>query len=74
MKKKYAVDSQEMYCTCVFFYLCVNHIWTRTVTELPTVKRFMIECNLFHYWIEQYLMQVIFFYDLTMTTNDLKMS
>ena len=41
LKRNYAVNGHEMYCTCVFFYLCVAHILTRTVTELPTVKGFM---------------------------------
>ena len=38
LKRNYAVNCHEMNCTCVFFYLCVTHIWTCTVTELPTVK------------------------------------
>ena len=40
LKRNYAVNGHEMYCTCVFFYLCVAHILTRTVTELPNSKRF----------------------------------
>ena len=36
----FVVNGHEMYCTCVFFYLCVAHILTRTVTELPNSKRF----------------------------------
>ena len=38
LKRNYAVNGHEMYCTCVFFYLCVAHIWTRTVTELPNSR------------------------------------
>ena len=45
LKRNYAVNGQEMYCTCVLFYLCVTHIWTHTVTELPTVKGFKTKCN-----------------------------
>ena len=45
LKRNYAVNGHEMYCTCVFFYLCVTYTWTRTVTELPTVKDFMTKCN-----------------------------
>ena len=48
LKGNYAVNGHEMYCTCVFFYLCVAHILTSTVTELPTVKSFMIKCNVFY--------------------------
>ena len=44
LKKIYTVKGHEMYCSCVFFYLCVTHILTRTVTELPTVKGFMFIC------------------------------
>ena len=40
LKRNYAVNGHEMYCTCVFFYLCVAHILRRTVTELPNSKRF----------------------------------
>ena len=40
LKRNYAVNGHEIYCTCVFFYLCVAHILTRTVTELPNSKRF----------------------------------
>ena len=40
LKRNYAVNGDEMYCTCVFFYMCVAHILTRTVTELPNSKRF----------------------------------
>ena len=39
LKRKYAVNGYDMYCTCVFFHLYVTHIWTRTVTESPTVKK-----------------------------------
>ena len=38
LKTNYSVNDHEMYCTCVFFYLCVAHILTRTVTELPNSK------------------------------------
>ena len=48
MKRNYAVNGHEMYCTCVFFYLRVALILTRTVTELPTVKGFMTKCNGFY--------------------------
>ena len=49
LKRNYAVNGHEMYCTCVFFYLCVAHILTRTVvTELPKVKGFMAKCNGFY--------------------------
>ena len=40
LKRNYAVNGHEMYCTCVFFYMCVAHILTRTVTELPNSKSF----------------------------------
>ena len=40
LKRNYAVNGHEMYCTCVFFFLCVAHILARTVTELPNSKRF----------------------------------
>ena len=40
LKINYAVNGHEMYCTCVFFYLCVAHILAPTVTELPNSKRF----------------------------------
>ena len=40
LKRNYAVNGHEMYCMCVFFYLCVAHILTRTVTELPNSTRF----------------------------------
>ena len=54
--KSYAVNGLEMYCTYVFFY-----IWTRTVTELPTVNGFVTKCNEFYISILlyiQYLMQM----------------
>ena len=75
LKRNYAVDCHEMYCTCVFFYLCVAHILARTVTELPNGKRFYDEMysGLHYYLIVQYLMQMTFSYDSTMTTNDLNM-
>ena len=40
LKRNYAVNGHEMFCMCVLFYLCVTHILTRTVTELPNSKRF----------------------------------
>ena len=40
LKRNYAVNGHEMYCTCVFLYFCVAHISTRTVTELPNSKKF----------------------------------
>ena len=40
LKRNYEVNGHEIYCTCVFFYLCAAHILTRTVTELPDSKRF----------------------------------
>ena len=40
LKRNYAVNGHEMYCTCVLFFLCVAHILTRTVTESPNSKRF----------------------------------
>ena len=46
--RNYAVNGHEMYCTCVLFYLCVAHIWTRTVTELTTVISLMAKCNGFY--------------------------
>ena len=42
LKRNYAVNGHEMYCTCVFFYLCITPIWTRTVTELPNRKKFYL--------------------------------
>ena len=59
-----------------FFYLCVTHILTRTVTELPNSKRFYdkMQWGLHYYLIVQYLMQMTFSYDSTMTTNDLNIS
>ena len=45
LKRNYAVNGHEMYCTCVLFYLRFTHILTRTVTELPTVKGIMTKCN-----------------------------
>ena len=45
LKRNYAVNGHEMYCTCVFFYLCVVHILTYTVTELPNSKRFYNNIN-----------------------------
>ena len=75
LKRNYAVNGHEMYCTCVFFYLCVAHILTRTVTELLNSKRFYDKMYwvLHYYFIVQYLMQMTFSYDSTMTTNDLNM-
>ena len=74
LKRNYAVNGHEMYCTCVFFF-CVAHILTRTVTELPNSKRFYDKMYwvLYYYLIVQYLMQITFSYDSTMTTNDLNM-
>ena len=40
LKRNYAVNGHEMYCTSVFFYLRVAHVLTRTVTELSNSKRF----------------------------------
>ena len=40
LKRNYAVNGHEMYCTCVFFNMCVAHILARTVTELSNSKRF----------------------------------
>ena len=37
LKRNYAVNGDDMYWTCEFLYSCVTHIWTRTVTEIPTV-------------------------------------
>ena len=48
VKRNYAVNGHEMYCTRVFFYLCVAHILPGTVTELPNSKRFMTKCNWFY--------------------------
>ena len=75
LKRNYAVNGHEMYCTCVFFFLCVAHILARTVTELPNSKRFhdKMYSGLHYYLIVQYLMQMTFSYDSTMTTNDLNM-
>ena len=71
LKRNYAVNGHEMYFTCVFFYLCVAHILTRTVTG----KRFYDKMYwvLYYYLIVQYLMQIPFSYDSTMTTNDYNM-
>ena len=55
LKINYAVNGHEMYCTCVFFFLCVAHILARTVTELPTVKGFMTKCNGFYIIILLYV-------------------
>ena len=38
LKRNYAVNGHEIYCTCEFFFLCVAHILTRTVTELPNTE------------------------------------
>ena len=74
LKRNYAVNGHEMYCRCVFFF-CVAHILTRTVTELPNSKRFYDKMYwvLCYYLIVQYLMQITFSYDSTMTANDLNM-
>ena len=45
LKRNYAANGHEMYCTCVFLYLCVAHILTRTVTEYQPVKGCMTKCN-----------------------------
>ena len=45
LKRNYAVKGHEMYCTCAFFYLCVAHILTCTVTEFPNSKKFITKCN-----------------------------
>ena len=66
LKKNNAVNGHEMYCMCVFFYLCVAYILTRTVTELHAVKGFMK--NVMGFTL------LSFSYDSTMTTNDLNMS
>ena len=76
LKRNYAVNSHEMYCTCVFFYLCVAHILTRTVTELPNSKRLTLRQNVMSFTLlfyVQYLMQMTSSYDSTVTTNDLNM-
>ena len=70
LKINYAVNGHDMYCTCVFFHLYVSHIWTRTPTELPSVRGVMgftklIYCTVFN-------THDIFYY-LTMTTNHLNM-
>ena len=43
LKRNYAVNGHEMYCTFVFFYLCVAHILTHTVTELPNSKKVLLQ-------------------------------
>ena len=48
LKRNFAVNGRKICCTCVFFYVYITHIWTRTVTELPTVKGFMTKCNRFY--------------------------
>ena len=33
LKRNYAMNGHEMYCTCVFFYLCVAHTYSHRVTK-----------------------------------------
>ena len=72
LKRNYAVNGHEMYCTCVFFYLCVTHNGHVQSQSYQTVRGFKTKCNNNHL-IVQYLMQMTFSYDSTMTTNDLNM-
>ena len=72
LKRNYTVNGHKMYCTCVFFYLCVTHNGHVQSQSYQTVKGFMTKCN--EFYIVQYLMQMTFSYDSTMTTNDLNMS
>ena len=76
LKINYVVNGHKMYCTCVFFYLCVTHIWTRTVTELPTVKGFINNCMSFTilFYCSVFNANDIFFYDLAMITNELNIN
>ena len=76
LERNYAVNGHEMYCTCVFFYLCVTHNGHVQSQSYQTVKGFMSKCNggLHYYLIVLYLMQMTFSYDSTMTTSDLNMS
>ena len=53
LKRNYAVNGHEMYCTCVFFYLCVAHILTQS-QSYQTVKGFMTKCIGFYIIIVLY--------------------
>ena len=44
LKRNYAVNGHEMFCTYVFFYLCVTHNGHVQSQSYQTVKGFMTKC------------------------------
>ena len=73
LKRNYAVNGHEMYCTFVFCDLCATHNHMDTYSHRVTNSKTLTKCNVTLLFYCTLSNENEIFNDLTMTTNDLNM-